>query len=128
MNIAIVGCGRISKRHIEALDATTNAYLTAVCDIQPERMSAGLLEDRDLIRVTDKGIDAVAVYTPRGYTRCMPQKSPSRPIFPQLLRKSRFPLPYGKQWRSSNGLMRRESVLFRSIRTATTRWSSLYAS
>ncbi len=41
MNIALVGCGRISKRHIEALDATEGARLTAVCDIPQERMSAG---------------------------------------------------------------------------------------
>lgn len=72
MNIAIVGCGRISKRHVEAIDETPGANLTAVCDIEPERMSAGLLADRDLLRVTDyadlngKGIDAVAVCTPSG--------------------------------------------------------------
>jgi UDP-N-acetyl-2-amino-2-deoxyglucuronate dehydrogenase len=72
MNIALVGCGRISKRHIEAIDATDGAHLTAVCDIEPERMSTGLLEGRDLLRVTDyaelsgKGIDAVVVCTPSG--------------------------------------------------------------
>ena len=72
MNIAIVGCGRISKRHIEAIDATENSHLVAVCDLQDDRMSAGLLEGRELIRVMDyadlagRGIDAVAVCTPSG--------------------------------------------------------------
>ncbi len=72
MNFAIVGCGRISKRHIEALDAAEGAMLTAVCDVQQERMSAGLLEGRDVLRVTDygdlsgKGLDAVAICTPSG--------------------------------------------------------------
>ncbi len=72
MNIAIVGCGRISKRHIEAIDATDGATLTAVCDIKPERMRAGLLADRDLIRVTTYSelsghqIDAIAICSPSG--------------------------------------------------------------
>ena len=72
MNFAIVGCGRISRRHVEALDATGGAQLAAVCDTHDSRMSAGLLQDRDLLRVTDytqlsdSDIDAVAVCTPSG--------------------------------------------------------------
>lgn len=67
-----MGCGRVSRRHIEAIDATEDAELVAVCDIDEPRMRAGLLERRDLTRVTHyrdlraKGIDAVAVCTPSG--------------------------------------------------------------
>ena len=72
MKIAIVGCGRISKRHIEAIDAAAGAELVAVCDINAERMNDEALKYRDLIRVTDYAdlsgcdIDAVAICTPSG--------------------------------------------------------------
>ena len=72
MKFGIVGCGRISKRHIEAIDAADGMDLTAVCDLRPERMNVGLLADRNVIRVIDYadldgcGIDAVAVCTPSG--------------------------------------------------------------
>ena len=35
--IAIVGCGRISKRHIEAIAACPNTEISIVCDINVER-------------------------------------------------------------------------------------------
>lgn len=77
MNFALIGCGRISKRHIEALDATAAADLSAVCDIDASRLKSGLLSqdstrNRDLLRVTDyrhlagQSVDAVAVCTPSG--------------------------------------------------------------
>lgn len=73
MNFAIVGFGRISKRHVEAIDATDRAELVAVCDHQESKMSQLLDERGNLIRVTNyvdlsgHGIHAVAVCTPSGH-------------------------------------------------------------
>lgn len=68
--IGIVGCGRISRRHIEAIDATPGMELVAVCDSVPEKMELGLLKGRDIKRITDyhrlPELDAVAVCTPSG--------------------------------------------------------------
>ena len=35
--IALVGCGRISKRHIEAISATPGVEIAVVCDKREER-------------------------------------------------------------------------------------------
>jgi UDP-N-acetyl-2-amino-2-deoxyglucuronate dehydrogenase len=37
INFALIGCGRIAGRHIEAIKACENANLTAVCDTDVER-------------------------------------------------------------------------------------------
>jgi UDP-N-acetyl-2-amino-2-deoxyglucuronate dehydrogenase len=42
LNFALVGCGRIAKRHAELLGHRQigNARLVAVCDLKPERAQA----------------------------------------------------------------------------------------
>jgi len=35
--VALVGCGRISKNHFEAIDQIDGLELVAVCDTDPER-------------------------------------------------------------------------------------------
>ncbi len=40
MKVALIGCGSISKKHFEALDALDNVSLCAVADIRPERADA----------------------------------------------------------------------------------------
>jgi UDP-N-acetyl-2-amino-2-deoxyglucuronate dehydrogenase len=74
IHFAIIGCGRIAKRHAELLGTgqIQGAKLVAVCDIVPER--AAVFGDRygvpsvtsidDLLATP--GIDAVSVLTPSG--------------------------------------------------------------
>ena len=38
--VALVGCGRISRNHFEAIRATTGLELAAVSDIEPDRAQA----------------------------------------------------------------------------------------
>jgi UDP-N-acetyl-2-amino-2-deoxyglucuronate dehydrogenase len=40
INFALIGCGRIASRHIEAIQIAANANLVAVCDMDEERASA----------------------------------------------------------------------------------------
>ncbi len=40
INFALIGCGRIASRHIEAIQQATNANLVAVCDRDAERAGA----------------------------------------------------------------------------------------
>ena len=67
--IALVGCGRISKRHIEAIKATPGVEIALVCDKRPERaeetgrkLGVPWLTDFREIR----GMDVVSVLTPSG--------------------------------------------------------------
>ena len=67
--IAIVGCGRISKRHIEAINDTDGVQIALVCDIDEERAK----EKGEMLNVpylTDytkiKGVDVISVLTPSG--------------------------------------------------------------
>lgn len=67
--IALVGCGRISKRHIDAISDTEGVEIASVCDIVEERAK----EKADLLNVpyvTDykkiKGVDVISVLTPSG--------------------------------------------------------------
>jgi UDP-N-acetyl-2-amino-2-deoxyglucuronate dehydrogenase len=39
INFALLGCGRIASRHIEAIQISSNANLIAVCDMDEERAS-----------------------------------------------------------------------------------------
>jgi siroheme synthase (precorrin-2 oxidase/ferrochelatase) len=70
-NIALIGCGRISKRHKEAIAATEGVEITWVCDSSKERAKA-LAEELQCDYVTDyrelsrKGIDVAAILTPSG--------------------------------------------------------------
>lgn len=67
--IALVGCGRISRRQIEAIQATDGIDIAMVCDIQPDRAR----ETGDHLNVpctTDyreiQGVDVISVMTPSG--------------------------------------------------------------
>lgn len=74
INFAIVGCGRIAKRHAELLGTgqIAGARLAAVCDIDPARVDAfatrygvpGYTSLPEMLAT--RGIDAVSVLTPSG--------------------------------------------------------------
>lgn len=74
INFAIVGCGRIAKRHAELLGSgqIAGARLAAVCDIQRDRAEAfgarfGVPAFASIdAMLAAPGIDAVAVLTPSG--------------------------------------------------------------
>ncbi|MEG1909465.1 MAG: Gfo/Idh/MocA family oxidoreductase [Bacteroidales bacterium] len=68
--IALVGCGRISVRHIEAIEATPGVEIALVCDCNEakakataEKLGVPYLTDYKLIR----DVDAIAVLTPSGH-------------------------------------------------------------
>ncbi len=67
--IALVGCGRISKRHIEAIAETPGVEISMVCDIVEEKAKA-LAGRLGVPYVTDykkiRGADVVSVLTPSG--------------------------------------------------------------
>ncbi|WP_319559833.1 Gfo/Idh/MocA family oxidoreductase [Marispirochaeta sp.] len=67
--ITLIGCGRISKRHIEAIDAAEGVEITSVCDIEESRAkNAGT--QLNVPWLTDytkiKNTDVAAVLTPSG--------------------------------------------------------------
>ena len=70
--IALVGCGRISRNHFEALRRVDGLTLTAVCDIVPERARAAAEQEgvaaftayEDLLQRAD--FDVLSVCTPSG--------------------------------------------------------------
>ncbi len=74
INFAIIGCGRIAKRHSELLGTgqIAGARLVAVCDIDPSRAQAfaerfgvpGFTSISEMLAAP--GIDAVTVLTPSG--------------------------------------------------------------
>lgn len=74
IRFAIVGCGRIAKRHAELLGTgqIKGATLAAVCDIVPERAKAfaerfsvpGFISIEELLAQSD--IDVITVLTPSG--------------------------------------------------------------
>lgn len=74
INFALLGCGRIAKRHAELLGTgqIAGAQLAAVCDIDPARADAfatryGVPGFTSLAALlAHPGIDAVAVLTPSG--------------------------------------------------------------
>ena len=65
--IALVGCGRISKRHIESISATPGVEIAVVCDKREER-AAAIAELLQVPYLTDfrdiRGVDVVSVLTP----------------------------------------------------------------
>jgi UDP-N-acetyl-2-amino-2-deoxyglucuronate dehydrogenase len=67
--IALVGCGRISKRHREAILAVDGIELAMVCDINEERAKT-IGEECGVPYVTDfrdiKNVDVISVLTPSG--------------------------------------------------------------
>jgi UDP-N-acetyl-2-amino-2-deoxyglucuronate dehydrogenase len=69
IKVALVGCGRISNRHIEAIGANENVEIALVCDIDEgrakaagERLSVPYLTDYRKI----EGVDLISVLTPSG--------------------------------------------------------------
>jgi len=69
LRLALVGCGRISKRHIEAVHAITGIDITVVCDID-ENKAKNTSKQLSVPYVLDyrtlKDIDVVSVLTPSG--------------------------------------------------------------
>jgi len=67
--IAIVGCGRVSKRHVEAIRDTEGVRIAVVCDRDREKGRA-LAEELGVEWIPDykdiRGVDVVAVLTPSG--------------------------------------------------------------
>ncbi len=69
--VGLVGCGRISKRHIEAIAATEGIEIAYVCDKVEEkaRAAAELLNvpyTTDYRELNGKGLDVISVLTPSG--------------------------------------------------------------
>jgi UDP-N-acetyl-2-amino-2-deoxyglucuronate dehydrogenase len=73
IRFALVGCGRISGKHIEALEQhADDAQITAVCDVDPKALAAaeartgaaGYRRLSDLL--ADGSVDAVILATPSG--------------------------------------------------------------
>ncbi|MEI6647263.1 MAG: Gfo/Idh/MocA family oxidoreductase [bacterium] len=67
--VALVGCGRISARHVEAITDTQCVKIAMVCD-KVEARAKTLAEKLDVPYVTDyrliKGVDVISVLTPSG--------------------------------------------------------------
>jgi predicted dehydrogenase len=71
INFALVGCGRVSKKHLEAISRIKNARLYAVCDIDFERMSSSAKQfsaiktfSKYFELVKDKNIDVIKINNP----------------------------------------------------------------
>ncbi|PIO05650.1 oxidoreductase, partial [Candidatus Woesearchaeota archaeon CG08_land_8_20_14_0_20_43_7] len=73
LKFGIVGCGRISQKHVKALLDAKDAKLSAICDIKPETMSS--LSEKIPFEVKkylsyddflDSDIDVVSICTPSG--------------------------------------------------------------
>lgn len=71
MNFAVVGCGRIAKKHIEAIDNAKKAVLYALCDIDEDRLET-MASDNNITNkylnidemLEDSNIDVVTICTP----------------------------------------------------------------
>ncbi len=70
-NICIVGLGKISRKHIEAIKKTKELRLHSVCDINKQNFSK--LQDKSILyykdyrqALNDKNIDIVDICTPSG--------------------------------------------------------------
>lgn len=72
MNFAIIGCGFISQKHVQAIQNIEGASLIAVCDRVPELMElyrrelgvATYVEVEDMLK--DESIDIINICTPSG--------------------------------------------------------------
>src|SRR5437868_1532434 len=73
LQFALLGCGRISRKHVDAITKATGARLVAVCDVDEKRASSlasklGISSFTDLdemLRAMPE-IDVVNVLTPTG--------------------------------------------------------------
>jgi len=72
IRLALIGCGRISKNHFEAIRDNGQLELVAVCDIHPERAATagreqGVPAYTDIEKMLrEGGADAVVICTPSG--------------------------------------------------------------
>ncbi len=73
LNFAVIGCGRIARKHIPIIDQLENANLVAVCDIKEERAKKWAGEYNvpyytNYFEMLDKekSIDVVNILTPSG--------------------------------------------------------------
>lgn len=67
--IALVGCGRISNRHIDAINSVNGAEITLVCDIDEQKAidASNRLKVPYVINYKEiKGVDIISVLTPSG--------------------------------------------------------------
>jgi len=70
VKVGLVGCGRISKRHKEAIAAVNGIDITVVCDINTKvgKSAAQELNADYVERISDiKGVDIIAIATPSGH-------------------------------------------------------------
>jgi UDP-N-acetyl-2-amino-2-deoxyglucuronate dehydrogenase len=74
LKFALVGCGRISKKHVDAIAKAEGAMLAAVCDVQVDRarslgakLGIPAFADLDEMLTTLPEIDIVNILTPTGY-------------------------------------------------------------
>jgi len=69
LKLALVGCGRISKRHIEAVQTVSGIDIALVCDVDEEKAKT-VSGQLSVPYVTDykkiKDVDVVSVLTPSG--------------------------------------------------------------
>ena len=73
INIGLIGCGRISQKHITAIDNIKNARIIAVCDIDAEKI-VKLAEKLNISKVyknykdiiNDEDVDVINICTPSG--------------------------------------------------------------
>lgn len=69
LKVALIGCGRISKRHIEAIKDCKQLQISYVCDIDEKKAKATSLElDVPYVKNYNdiKGADIISVLTPSG--------------------------------------------------------------
>jgi predicted dehydrogenase len=72
ISFAIIGCGRIAYRHIEAIQSNSQAQLVALCDLNLERAmerndGVGVKTYRDYrTMLAEEDIDVVNIITPSG--------------------------------------------------------------
>ena len=69
VKLALVGCGRVSKRHIEAVQAVDGIDIAVVCDIDESKVKK-VSEQLSVPYLTDykklMDVDVVSVMTPSG--------------------------------------------------------------
>jgi len=67
--VALVGCGRISRRHIEAISVNEGLELAVACDIR-EKRAQKVGEELGIPYLTDlreiRGVDVITIATPSG--------------------------------------------------------------
>ncbi|WP_337100770.1 Gfo/Idh/MocA family protein [Paenibacillus sp. YIM B09110] len=73
INYAIVGCGHIANKHIEAIEKIDQASLVAICDTNPERLNQYMEQTGaegyssiDEMLERQSNIDVVCICTPSG--------------------------------------------------------------